>query len=86
MKLQARLNRLDKLIAEDRIVRGTWTGVADGKKTACLLAALSPESGEQQTATACPSDVMPVWLAHLTPSMDDSGSIEAWPAFIRREH
>ena len=86
MNLQERLNRLDAFIAEDRIIRGKWTdgGGGAGQERACLLATLSPETGEQETASVCPASVMPKWLAALTPGMDDNGSLSEWPAFIRR--
>jgi hypothetical protein len=82
--MQERLDRLDLLLREDRIVRSQWRGSRDGKEVACLLAALSPEAGERKVASACPADVMPRWLAELTPSMDDSGSEREWPAFVKR--
>jgi hypothetical protein len=32
----------------------------------------------------CPADVIPAWLAYLTPDLDDSGTEAAWPATVRR--
>ena len=75
-----RLDRLDALIREDRIIRGAWTE----RDRACLLAALAPEAGKAQSASTCPAEVMPEWLAHLTPWIDDAPSEEAWPALVRR--
>ena len=69
------------MIAEDRIIRQRWT---DGHERACLLAALSPETGKAERASACPAHVMPPWLAHLTPWIDDEVSEDAWPGVIRR--
>lgn len=76
-----RLDRLETMIRENRIIRGAWT---EGQDRACLLAALSPEAGAKQTAHACPAEVMPAWLAHLTPWLDDAPSEEVWPALVRR--
>ncbi len=61
--------------------RRAWTA---GHDRACLLAALSPEAGEAQSAAACPARVMPLWLAELTPWIDDSPSDDAWPHVVRR--
>lgn len=75
-----RLDRLDALIRENRIIRGAWTE----RDRACLLAALAPEAGKAQSASACPAEVMPAWLAHLTPWIDDAPSEEAWSALVGR--
>jgi hypothetical protein len=77
--------RLSAYIDEGRLIRKEWTGKDDaGRATACLLAVLAPECGKKRTAAACPAEVMPKWLAELTPGMDDEGSAEAWPAMVRR--
>ncbi len=75
-----RLDRLDALIREERIIRGAWTE----RDRACLLAALAPEAGKAESASACPAEVMPRWLAHLPPWLDDAPSEQAWPALVRR--
>jgi hypothetical protein len=81
----ARLERLDTIRSEGRLVRQTWTGTdGAGRDTACLLAALSPEAGAAGQASACPADVMPAWLAHLTPWVDDAGTAEHWPEVVSR--
>jgi hypothetical protein len=80
-----RFDRLDRLIAEDRLIRNAWTGEdGHGRATACLLAALSPEAGESRKAYACPATVMPGWLARVTTRFDDEGTLEAWPGMVRR--
>ncbi len=76
-----RVDRLDTMIAEGRLIREKWTA---GHGRACLLAALSPEAGAAQTAAACPAAVMPPWLAYLTPWLDDAPSEHAWPGVVRR--
>jgi hypothetical protein len=76
-----RIDRLDTMIREDRLIRHAWT---EGHDRACLLAALSPEAGEAQSADACPADLMPLWLAELTPWIDDAPSEHAWPHVVRR--
>src|SRR5215469_10184149 len=74
--------RLNQYIAEDRIIRGTWTGRdIMGRETACLLAAFAEGMDSPEK---CPATIMPPWLAYLTPSFDDHGSIEKWPNMIRR--
>lgn len=86
MTPEERFDRLDDFIARGAILRGKWKGkdVRDGRELACLLAALSPEAGEKESAAACPADTIPMWLAHMLPMMDDSGSLKAWPSMIRR--
>jgi len=76
---------LQVLIAENRLIRKAWTGRdATGRETACLLAAMSPAVAGSKNIASCPAEVMPAWLAHLTPWMDDAGSMEAWPGMVRR--
>lgn len=72
-------DRLDRFIEEGRLIRKAWTGERDGRDTACLLAAMSPEVAKEKRASACPADIMPQWLAYLTPWIDDSGIKAAWP-------
>jgi hypothetical protein len=85
MKIEDRVERLNSFIHEDRIIRSHWTGTDEqGRETACLLAALSPEVGKAEGEWACPADVMPAWMAHLTPWMDDNSSEEEWSRMVRR--
>ena len=79
-----RLARLDSMIAGGLLSRKGWGGMRDGRETACLLGALSPEAGASHAAGACPADVMPEWLAGLTPWINDFGSVRAWPAMTGR--
>jgi hypothetical protein len=69
------------MLREGRLIRNAWT---EGHDRACLLAALSPEAGAAESASACPAEVMPAWLAHLTPWLDDAPSAEAWPSIVAR--
>jgi hypothetical protein len=85
MNIEERVPRLQILINEGRIIRDSWAGVDEqGRETACLLAALSPEVVEHGNASACPAELMPVWMAYLTPWIDDKSSEAAWPSAIRR--
>ena len=82
---QERLERLQTFVAEGRIIRNKWMDVDEqGRATACLLAALSPEAGKAEDSRACPANIMPSWFAHLTPWMDDHGSEAEWPRMVRR--
>ena len=70
-----------------RLLRRKWAEGPrgpDGYERACLLVALAPECAEDEDVSACTADVMPAWLAHLTPWMDDAGTEAAWPAMVRR--
>jgi hypothetical protein len=76
---------LNQYIIEGRLIRHGWTGNDEhGRHTACLLAALSPEVASSKQASACPANIMPDWLAWLTPKMDDRGSAAAWPKMVKR--
>lgn len=80
-----RLDRLNTMISENRITRRQWYGRdEEGRQTACLLAALSPEAGRAEDYESCPAEVMPSWLAELTPWMDDYGTDAAWPHVVKR--
>ncbi len=71
--------RLKQFIDEKRIVRGKWNGTdKQGRHVACLLAAISPEVDAEKSSGACPADIMPAWMAYLTPWIDDSGAEENW--------
>ena len=85
MTRDERLARFDMLRAEGRITRKTWTGHdAQGRETACILAALAPECGNASIASVCPAEMMPAWMAHLTPWIDDAGSEAVWPGVVER--
>ncbi len=81
MNYQQRIENLNRHIEGGTLVRNRW---GDGRDRACLLAAMSPECAESESAMDCPASVMPKWLAELTPWMDDNGSEEAWPQMVRR--
>jgi hypothetical protein len=83
--MEERLARLDAAIAENRVVYGLWRHVEDdGCELVCLLAALSPEVAEAKNTASCPAEVMPAWLARLTPLLHDCVSAEYRPELIRR--
>ena len=85
MDLKQRFDRLDSMIAEGRLLRKQWTESGEeGKERACLLAALSPEVAKSHSSGSCPADIIPAWLAQLTPAMDDNGTLGEWSAFVRR--
>jgi hypothetical protein len=85
MNMTERLERLDKMIANDLLIRGRWHDLdTEGRERASLLAALSPEAGSRGDATACPADVMPTWFACLTPWIGDACTLEMWPDVTRR--
>ncbi len=84
MNNEQRCERLDQFIRENRLIRKAWTGTdAQGRETACLLAALAPECAKGNVIE-CPSELMPQWLAELTPWIDDAPSEEAWPVIVKR--
>lgn len=84
MNLDERINRLETFHKEGRLIRFEWTSENEGRECACLLAAFSPEVGREEYARACPEAAMPLWLACLTPDIDDEISLPAWDGFIAR--
>jgi hypothetical protein len=85
LSMTDRVTRYETIRVEGRLIRRAWTKTDDaGRELACWLAALSPEVGAVKHAGACPADVMPAWLALLTPDLDDRVSDGAWPAFAER--
>jgi hypothetical protein len=81
-----RCDRLDQFIAEDRLIRNRWSFIPpSGKEFACLLIALVPEAlNTDDPRKACPAEVMPAWLAHITTVIDDYPTKEYWSTVIRR--
>lgn len=72
-------------IDEGTLARGRWTGTDNhGRHVACLLAAMAPDAAAAQSADACPAWLLPPWLAHLTPWIDDAPSNEAWHGIVSR--
>jgi hypothetical protein len=83
--MNERIERLNTMVDEGRIIRNDWVGTDEqGRETACLLAALSPEVVEHRNASACPAELMPGWMAYLTPWIDDKSSEAEWPRMVRR--
>jgi hypothetical protein len=79
------IDRAIEYLREGRLLRGGWTGLDNqGRETACLLAAIVPECGRRKSAAACPSSLMPPWMASLTVFIDDRGTDEAWPRTVVR--
>jgi hypothetical protein len=80
-----RIERLQTLRREHRLIRNKWVGKdVDGRELACLLVALSPEVGKAEDPSACPASVIARWFAYLTPWLDDAGSNRAWEAMVAR--
>ena len=76
------LDRFNQFVSEGRIIRNAWNGAdAQGRETACLLAAFAEGVDD---SSKCPAEIMPAWLAELTPAIDDNGSLAAWPAMVQR--
>ena len=83
MNINERFDRLDQYIVEGRVLRRAWADTdADGRERACLLVALAPEVGRGKV-DECPVSLLPPWLAHLTPALEDGVSEVAWPEVVR---
>ena len=58
-----------RFVAECRLVQKTWhTKDAEGRELACALGAMHPSVTKPQD---CNGDLMPLWLAELTPTLFD---------------
>lgn len=71
------------VLAEGRLIRGAYAQTAeDGRQLLCALTALydNPDARPGQ----CDAHLCPKWLQHLLPWLDDSGTEERWPEFMRR--
>lgn len=87
-EIEERFDLLDASIERNLVIRHAWR---QGENRACLLLTLAPEieseeakDGKFYVVARCPSELLPLWLAGLTPEIDDRGTEEAWPAMIRR--
>lgn len=64
-----RVNVAAKAHEEGRIIQGTWRKRnGGGRELVCALAAFGPDIN---SASDCPADLMPPWLAELVPTLDD---------------
>lgn len=87
MKLsyEDRMGSLRRHIKQGTLIRGAFTSEdLKGRETACLLAAMSPEVAGSEEPDSCPAHVMPVWLAELTPNIDDNGTDKHWFSMVGR--
>lgn len=79
------MNNAQLVINEGRLIRGAWTGTdVIGRPTACLLSALSPDVAASHNPADCPVSVMPLWMAYLTPFLNEMTSKSAWPQISTR--
>ena len=85
---QERIELAAKAHTEGRIIQGAWRRGGDsGRELVCALAAFGPDIN---SANDCPADLMPEWLAHLVPTLDDGVAAKDVPWFsgelIARAH
>ena len=87
LTLADRLALADAAHSEGRIIQNSWRKQADGRELVCALAAFGPDIN---SASDCPADLMPTWLAHLVPAIDDGVAPAQVPwfsgALIARAH
>lgn len=87
MTFEERVNRLDELIAADRVMRGRWRADYNGREKVCLLLAMFPEYDHTTDVLShayCRVDGLPHWFAIMVPDIDDMTDLSVWPAVIRR--
>ena len=63
------------------LVQGRWHGREDGREIACLLGSIHPKV---KTAADCNGDLMPLWLAELTPTLFDGIPADQTHTIARR--
>ncbi len=74
--------RITAFADEGRLVQSKWHGTdRDGREIACLLGAIHPGING---AGDCPADIMPLWMAHLLPTLFDGVSAKKAPDYGRR--
>lgn len=85
-EIEHRFAQLADLAERGEICRRRWTGEKNGRRIACLLLSLAPEveGVADYSESRCPAWLLPAWLAHVTPWIDDAGTDDAWPATVRR--
>ena len=67
-------SRYQAALAEDTLVQRTWHHTAeDGRQLACALGVIGADIN---SASACPAQIMPRWLAQMTVWMFDAQKIE----------
>jgi hypothetical protein len=65
----------------EAMIRDAW---GDGQNWACLLSSMVPKCGTKKSASTCPAELLPRWMAELTPWINDAGTGEQWPVVIDR--
>jgi hypothetical protein len=65
--------RIELFANEGRLVQSSWHIEQDGRQLACLLGSIDPSIDSPE---ACPSSVMPSWLAYLLPTLFDGVSAD----------
>jgi hypothetical protein len=84
LTIEDRARNLERVLAEGRWHRGEWGAQQDGRALLCALSSISPEAHEARSAAACPGDVVPPWLAHLVPYINDSTTPECARRLVGR--
>ncbi len=66
---------------EGRIIQNKWRKPSGdtGRELVCALAAFGPDINSSED---CPADLMPDWLAHLVPTLDDGLAAADVPWFM----
>jgi hypothetical protein len=65
--------------ADGRIIQNRWRDTAeDGREMVCALAAFGSDINSPDD---CPAGLMPLWLAHLVPAIDDGIAEDQVPWF-----
>jgi hypothetical protein len=69
LTVQDRIAQAETALNEGRIIQGDWRRKnGGGRELVCALAAFGPDIN---SASDCPADLMPGWLAELVPVLDD---------------
>ena len=99
MQLHERIARLERVMSEGRLSRREFRGRrgfreaidyldgrvegAEGVEIESIIAALVPEMEKWRQVDMVPPELMPTWMAWVTPWMEDHGRKERWGALVQ---
>jgi hypothetical protein len=80
LTVQDRIAQAETALNEGRIIQGDWRRKnGGGRELVCALAAFGPDIN---SASDCPAELMPQWLAELVPVLDDGIAAADVPWFM----
>jgi hypothetical protein len=88
------IKRVKKIAKDKRIIRDNWSNEVRVYNQVtqrvsvtyqyCLLGAMHKECAINRHHSYCPKEIMPMFMAAITPIIDDYVSLENWEAMVHR--